>query len=342
MNKLTPTGFVMFMITRESLYFINLRQAYLMSPLYAQRISSRTVLFTSIPRAYLNEAALRSILGRHVVRVWIPTYTKDLDKMVSDRDKMAMRLEGAEIKLMKTANAKRLKDTKKGRTSAADEAESGSVAQRYVANKQRPTHRLKPLIGQKVDSIHYCRAELPKLISKIQTEQQRHMTGRAETVNAAFVEFDSLAEAQAAYQSLTHHQPLHMSPRYTGMVPAEIIWSNLRVLWWRRVIRIAISIAIVSALILFWTPIVAVVASFSNIDALTNEVPFLSFINDVPDVILGFITGLLPAILLAVLMALLPIVLRGTVVPDLKMLSKPTDLLHSFGKTRGRSNIISR
>lgn len=41
-------GFVIFMITRESIYYINLRQAYLLSPLYSARLSSRTVLFTSV------------------------------------------------------------------------------------------------------------------------------------------------------------------------------------------------------------------------------------------------------------------------------------------------------
>ena len=42
-------SFVMYMITRESIYYINLRQAYLLSPFYAARISSRTVLFCSVP-----------------------------------------------------------------------------------------------------------------------------------------------------------------------------------------------------------------------------------------------------------------------------------------------------
>lgn len=48
-------SFVIYMITRESIYFINLRQAYLMSPFYTSRISSRTVLFTSVPEDYMDE-----------------------------------------------------------------------------------------------------------------------------------------------------------------------------------------------------------------------------------------------------------------------------------------------
>ncbi len=41
-------SYILIMITRESIYYINLRQAYLLSPLYAERLSSRTVLFTSV------------------------------------------------------------------------------------------------------------------------------------------------------------------------------------------------------------------------------------------------------------------------------------------------------
>jgi len=48
-------SFVIYMITRESIYYINLRQAYLMSPFYTSRISSRTVLFTSVPEDYMDE-----------------------------------------------------------------------------------------------------------------------------------------------------------------------------------------------------------------------------------------------------------------------------------------------
>jgi calcium permeable stress-gated cation channel len=56
-------GFVFFLVTREMIYFINLRQAYLLSPLYASRISSRTVLFQAVPNDYANEAKIRRMFG---------------------------------------------------------------------------------------------------------------------------------------------------------------------------------------------------------------------------------------------------------------------------------------
>lgn len=101
-----------------------------------------------------------------------------------------------------------------------------------------------------------------------------------------------------------------MAPRYIGITPSEIIWSNLKLQWWERLVKVATTTAAVCALVIFWSIPVAVVGAISNINYLTTKVHFLKFINDIPPVILGVITGLLPVVLLAVLMALLPIVLR--------------------------------
>lgn len=43
---------------------------------------------------------------------------------------------------------------------------------------------------------------------------------------------------------------------------------------------------------------------------MTDKVPFLGFINDIPHVVLGVVTGLLPVILLSVLMSLVPIIMN--------------------------------
>lgn len=101
-----------------------------------------------------------------------------------------------------------------------------------------------------------------------------------------------------------------MSPRYIGIDPTQVIWSNLRIMWWERVVRHFATIAFVVALIVFWAIPTSVVGAISNINYLTHIVPFLNFINNMPPVILGVITGLLPSVLMSVLMALVPIVMR--------------------------------
>lgn len=66
--------------------------------------------------------------------------------------------------------------------------------------------------------------------------------------------------------------------------------------------------AFVAFLCIFWTIPVAVIGAISNINQLADKVPFLGFLNSVPQVVMGFITGLLPVLLLSVLMSLVPIV----------------------------------
>ncbi|KAH0555919.1 hypothetical protein GP486_006137, partial [Trichoglossum hirsutum] len=317
-------GFVLFMVTRECIYYINVRQVWLLSPLYSNRISSKTVLITSIPDEYINEARLRKVFGPTVKNVWINSDCEEVTELVKERDGIAMKLEGAETTLVKLANAKRLEAIKKGGGAPTDEEaetggntvedpndESGSVAARLgVPQKKRPTHRLKFLIGKKVDTINWSRTELETLIPKVDELQSNHRAGKGKLLNSAFIEFDTQSAAQAAVQTVAHHQPLHMAPRYIGVTPGEVVWSNLRLKWWERIIRTIAATTFVIALVIFWSIPVAIVGLISNINYLTEKLHFLSFINHIPSIILGVVTGLLPAVLLSVLMALLPIILR--------------------------------
>ncbi|KAL4917025.1 hypothetical protein BDW62DRAFT_211538 [Aspergillus aurantiobrunneus] len=312
-------GFVFFTVTRESLFYVNLRQAYSLSRSYASRLSSRTVLFTTVPVEYLSTDKIREMFGANKVKnVWLTTDTADLAEKVDDRQAAAIKLEAAETSLIRMANAARLKELKKGGSveehtaseTTGDDDESGSVAARWVKPKDRPTHRLKPIIGKKVDTINWARSEIERLTPEIEELQEKHRSGEAKLVSSVFVEFYTQADAQAAFQSVAHNLPLHMAPRYIGLEPTQIIWSNLRIKWWERIIRYAGTCAFVGALVIFWAIPTAFVGALSNINNLTDRVPFLRFITHVPGFILGAITSLLPTVLMAVLMALLPIILR--------------------------------
>lgn len=312
-------SFILYMITRESIFFINLRQAYLLSPFYSCRLSSRTVLYTSVPPNYMDEKKMKVMLGPSVRRIWFAQDTKELADKVDERDKAAMKLEGAETKLIKTANGNRIKAQKKGQAPVDDgsvelmERGSPSVSAQYLQPKDRPTHRLKFLIGKKVDTIDWCRSELRKLIPEVDKMQGEHKSHQAKNLNSMFVEFETLSDAQAAYQSLTHHQVLKMAPRFTGMSPESVIWSNLRIQWYERGVRQATTIAIVVVTIIFWSVPIAVVGAISNINYLVGPnglIPGLGFILKMPQVILGVVTGLLPSVLLALFMSLLPPYLR--------------------------------
>lgn len=311
-------GFIMYMIMRECIFYINLRQAVLLSPFYANRISSRTVLFTSVPTPYLDESKLRKVFGPTVKNVWITGNTKELDDTIKERDKVAFRLEKAEVKLIKLANKEREKALKKGASSEdtngaqpLGDAESGSIAAHWVPNKKRPTHRTGPLglLGKKVDTINWCRQELERLIPAAEDAQAKYHAGSYKKVPGVFIEFKTQAEAEGAAQILAHHQGLHMTPKYVGIRPSEIVWTSLAIPWWQKVIRRYAIYAFITAMIIFWAIPVGVVGVISNVNHL-KTISFLTWLDKIPSVILGVITGLLPAVALSILMSLVPVVMR--------------------------------
>ncbi|KAK4228816.1 hypothetical protein QBC38DRAFT_473985 [Podospora fimiseda] len=312
-------GFIMYLIMRECIFYINLRQAFLVSPFYSDRISSRTVLFTSVPEAYRNPEKLRQVFGQTVKNIWITADTKEVEELVKERDKVAFKLEGAEVKLIKLANKERQKAIKAGanpeevdKAPVTGDAESGSIAGRWIPTKKRPTHRTGPLglIGRKVDTINWCRTELQRLIPKVDAAQEKYRSGGYKSIPGVFVEFKSQADAEGAAQILAHHQGFHMSTKVVGIRPTEIVWSSLSIPWWQVIIRRYVVLAFIAAMIIFWAIPVAFVGTISNIEYLKNEFSWLSWLDKIPTVIMGFISGLLPSVLLAVLMSLVPIVMR--------------------------------
>jgi len=101
-----------------------------------------------------------------------------------------------------------------------------------------------------------------------------------------------------------------MAPRYIAIHPEEVIWENMRIVWWERLVRIALTVAAITLMVIFWTVPVGFVGSLSEVDKLAERFPFLSFVNSLPDSVLAVIKGFLPAALLAALMALVPIIMR--------------------------------
>ena len=174
-------GFILYTIYSELIYYANLRQAYMFSSLYAPRISARTVLITSIPKEYMNEAALRRVFD-HAKRVWINKDTEELAELVKEQTEVAMKLEAAEVKLIKMADAARRKaggDVPSAEDLEQDieDGESGSVAAKWLDRKNRPMHKLKFLVGEKVDTIDWCRGKLAELNPKVAELQDKHRAG---------------------------------------------------------------------------------------------------------------------------------------------------------------------
>nr|OQO15729.1 hypothetical protein B0A51_18468 [Rachicladosporium sp. CCFEE 5018] len=271
------------------------------------RISSRTMLFTDVPEYYRDEARIREIMS-NVRTMWLTHEPDDLAEKVDDQNDAIDRLEKAETKLIASSLKKHAKKQKKNK---GDHTE-GPTEDTLRALK-RPTHRLKPLIGKKVDTIDWERRELHDLTNTISQEQHEfHATGDKES--AVFVEFETVAAAQIAFQQVLHQQPLHFTAKEIGMTPDMVNWDNVTLPWWNVKLKTALGTAFMAFLCLLWTIPVAFVGVLTNVNYLTDTLPWLGFINSIPDQIMGVVTGLLPVLLLGVLMKLVPVI--GTAIAN--------------------------
>ncbi|KAF7718211.1 Uncharacterized protein PECH_006177 [Penicillium ucsense] len=302
--------FVFYVITRESLYYANLRQAYLNSPAYASRISSRTVLFMSVPDAYKDERRLRQVFGDTITSIWVTSDCGHLEKLVKERDKLAFKLEAAETKFIRQANKARQRAFTSSERLPVAESDCEPGEPIWPPTLKRPTHRRRLFFGEKVDSIYWYRERLVEVIKEVEVLQVKHQRGETKKLSAMFVEFGSQSEAQIALQTLSHHQPFHMTPRFIGVAPDDVVWSALNLSWRQRIIRKFAVQGILAAMVIFWSFPAAIVGTISNITYLSKILPFLRFILKLPDVLKGAIEGLLPSAALVALMSLVPIICR--------------------------------
>ena len=290
-----------------------------------------------------------SVFPGGVKNVFINRDCSELLEQIEERDKIAKMLESAETdlivmanKIEKKAKAKKAKEAKKNGTTEALEAESNTDAvetafqegpgseclvDKYVPKKKRPTHRLPlagwmpslPLIGKKVfswglltdeqvDTVNWAREELTRMNPAIARQQAR--PERFTAMNSAFIQFHTQLAAHMACQSVASHKAMYMTPRYIETAPEDIVWSNMQLLWWHRVIRVYCINAAIGALIVFYAIPTAFIGSISNITYLTNLLPWLRFIYHLPSQLLGVVTGLLPSIMLSLWLSLLPFILR--------------------------------
>lgn len=300
--------YVMYIITRETIYYINLRQAYLTTPRNAARLSTRIVLFTGIPEDYRDERWIKADIPG-IKRVWIASDCTELDSAVSTMRNNATTLEDLEIKLSELA-AKR---QSKGEIHFTEDPERhGSVTRQWVPEKDRPTVRINPpYIGRKVDAVQYYRDQL-KLSVPVVEQLQRHLAGKnGKMLPALFVEFESQRAAQAAYSAPFWKQPYNIEPAMISIAqPDEIVWENLRIGKVERWIRTVVANIVIILLIIFWSIPVGIAGSLADLDTIAKNFAPLSFLSTLPPFAKSTISGLLPTLIISALLALVPIICR--------------------------------
>lgn len=291
------------MITRETIFLIHLRQAYLLSPWNSSKISSRTVLFTSVPKHYCSKDKIKNLFDE-VKTVWLVEDFKELEDMIEKMDKAALKLEAAEITLIKNANAQRLKMLKDPKVNI-DEHDTDH----WLAVTRRPKHRhdkLNFIWGNRFDTISHCQEELRKQIPAVKTAQRLRLDGQAKLLGAVFVEFETQSAAQAAFTMVSFNHPERIVPRQVGVHPNEVIWRNLRMSDWEALGRKLLAFAFVAILTIFWGIPVAFIGTISNVTYLSEKFKWLHWLQRLNSEQIGVLTGLVPALLLSFIQSLVP------------------------------------
>lgn len=199
-----------------------------------------------------------------------------------------------------------------------DPNEGDAVWKQYVEPKNRDTTRLPifgiqalswlPFVGEKVDTIDYCRKELARLNLEIEHDQKE--PEKYPLMNSAFIQFNHQVAAHMACQAVSHHIPMQMAPRAVEISPKDVLWNNMSIKWWERWIRTFLILTLVAGLVIGWAVPVAFTGLLSNVTALANLSPGLAWLKTLPSAVQGIIQGVLPPVLLAILLILLPLVLN--------------------------------
>ncbi|KAJ3546269.1 hypothetical protein NM208_g1636 [Fusarium decemcellulare] len=326
-------SFALLMIVRECLYYIDLRIAYVSSPFYAQQLSSRTMLLIHVPNRYRNESCLRRLFGTSVKRVWIPRTSKTLTALIKERKEVASKLEKAEIELIVKSNTAHNKgpnfhsilplmsfstplainNSTVGNYSDSsdlpvpDIGESARVPS--IPKGARPHHRVWSRLGCKIDTISWARFRIKHLNTQISKSRYQLCQARESSIPAAFIEFDTQQSAHAAHQKLAHHKPRQLV-RHLGIRPSDILWQSLRIGWRESITRRLFVYGFIAAAIILWSFPTAAIGVASNVEFLSENVPFLGWTRQIPQRLLRPLQGFIPALVLTLWIAVVPALLR--------------------------------
>ncbi|XVE51668.1 hypothetical protein DITRI_Ditri02bG0059900 [Diplodiscus trichospermus] len=225
------------------------------------------------------DSYFKSIYPETFYRSMVVTNNKEVDKIWGE-------LEGCKKKLAR-AEAIYAESMKKGSSEGT-----------------RPTNKtgFLGLCGKKVDSIEYYSEKIKELTQKFEAEQK--VTLREKQQGSALVFFTSRVTAALAAQSL-HAQMVDKWTVTEAPEPRQVIWSNLKIKFFERMIRQYLIYIVVFLTILFFMIPITFISALTTLRNLRKLLPFLKPVVD-QDAIKTVLEAYLPQLALIIFLALLP------------------------------------
>lgn len=298
------------LIARERLQLIGARQAFLLDEMNASRLSARTVLFLNAPQEALKADNTQSIFGEEAIKTWPVKDLQGLEDVVKERTDLAYKLEGAEVELAQIANRKKMQQFK-SRTETNGHQPTSIDITTLVPQESRPKHKLTPVFGTEVDTIEWSREKIVNLTDQIKQSRADLSNTPLPDQSAVFVAFKTQEAAHRAYEMVKFVPNLPIQHRYLGVQPKEVLWETLTWTPTVRASKASFALAFVIAFIIFFSIPVGIIGTLSNVKYLAENVKWLSFINDLPPVILGLLEGLLPPFLVSWFVSYVPKLFRS-------------------------------
>ena len=145
---------------------------------------------------------------------------------------------------------------------------------------------------KKVPKIAWLRAEIARLtirieelLPKLDDEEQ------FKKQNSAFIQFDRQMAAHMACSLVSHNLAGRMAPRFLEVAPHEIIWPNMGVTSFGRIVRTIIALILFVAMLFLWGIPTTILASISQLGTLRSSVSWLSWLRPWPSWIISLISG---------------------------------------------------
>ncbi|KAJ3172889.1 hypothetical protein HDU87_007725 [Geranomyces variabilis] len=289
-----------------------LRHTFILGADQHQSLSGYTLLVRDIPPDLRDPGLIRDLFNRvqpnKVLDVILIRDVKKIKKVHKQHMKSRNAVEKASAKYLSLIAKKHAESVKKQSSVGIDmEDGQGNSPDRHLIDTLRPTNKAKVLFGEKRDTIDWNLKEMGRLESELDRERVEvyQDPGRAES--AAFVIFADLFSPHVAALANIHGTPGVMLDKQAVVEPQDVIWNNLDMKLYDRMVRgLIVTVALV-ALIVFWGAINSALASIATLDKLAT---YVGFVDKIPKVVKGIIQGLLPTILVKILFSLLPTILR--------------------------------